>query len=202
MKNLLVAGMAVAALSSVAGANLVLNGDFNDGGANWNVANWGGTYFYQDGPDTICSQGWWNGVCIWQDTGAAIQANTLYTLTIRARNGDGTGRGVTINMQDTSNGWVDIIPDTTFLFPGEDKGRQGPWREFAIQLDSRTTPGLIGHKIGVSARVFDDTSWDPNGWGWVHYDKLDLEAQPVPEPVSMITLGIGALALAARRRRK
>jgi len=44
------------------------------------------------------------------------------------------------------------------------------------------------------------TTWGPEGSGWHH--AFVIEGNPVPEPATMLAIGAGLAALAARRRRK
>ncbi len=44
------------------------------------------------------------------------------------------------------------------------------------------------------------TTWQPEGAGWQH--AFTIEGNPVPEPATMLAIGAGLAALAARRRRK
>ena len=200
MKKLIILSIAIATLSAASYAtNLVTNGGFDDGGNGWNA--WaGGTYFYGDNGDTIASFGWWNGANLYQETGAYYEADTVYTMTVIARNGDGSCRGVKLNLQDVTNGWVGVH-DETYSFPDADKGITGAWRTYTMTLDTRDAQyaGILGHKIAVAVGEYADTDWGQ--YGWLHLNNVSLEAQAVPEPVSLITLGVGAVAVLARRRR-
>lgn len=189
---------------SASQANLIPNGDFTQGGTGWNYnSEQGNTFFLHDGGDYYLSRGWWNGLGAWRDTGVQFAANTVYSFSVTARTGDGHGRGVTVDIQDATAGWVDVGANKTFKFDEADRNDNnvsGPWHTYSYTFDTTTQPSLVGHNIAVSTSVYDDKEWEPNGWGWVHIKNLDLET--VPEPSTWAGLGLGMLGLIARSRRK
>lgn len=180
--------------------NLIDNGGFDDGGTGWN--SWaGGTYYYTDNGDTISSFGWWNGANLYRELDYYYEANTVYTYTVEARNGDGSCRGVVLDLQKVDGGWSSVAKQT-FDFPDSDKGITGPWRTYTFTLDTGDSQyaSIIGKKIAVSIGEHADTDWGQ--YGWLHVNSVSLEAQAVPEPLSMLAIGLGALGLVARKRRK
>jgi len=201
MYKLLISTALTLSVGSAAFAvNLIDNGNFDDGGNGWNA--WaGGTYYYPDNGDTIASFGWWDGANIYRELNSYFEANTVYTMTAVARNGDGGCRGITMGLQDATNGWSSVYKET-FKFPDADKGITGPWRTYTMTLDTRDPQfaGIVGHKIAVAFAEYATTDWSQ--YPWLHLNTVSLEAQAVPEPVSMVALGLGALAVVARKRRK
>lgn len=202
MYKLVMSSVAAATIvASASAVNLVPNGDFNDGGTGWN--SWaGGTYYYTDGSDTIASFGWWDGANLYREIDSYYQADTVYTYTVVARNGDGSCRGAVLGLQKIDNGVWSAGASQTYDFGDADKGIKGAWRTYTFTIDTRDAQyaSLIGKKIAVSVGEHANSDWGQ--YGWLHVNSVSLEAQAVPEPFSMAALGLGALAVVTRKRRK
>ena len=176
------------AVSGWGQANLVLNGEFDDGGTSW-TNNASSIYYYTDAGDTIASwYGWWQRG-IWQNTSAVFQADTEYTMTVVARKGGPGTAGAILSIIDVDNGWNHLI-DTTIDFQLETYGEGAPWEVLTATFNTADDPSVVGHSIGVGLNIHHDTN------DWIHVDSVTL----VPEPASLGILGLGAL-LSLRKRR-
>jgi hypothetical protein len=185
--------------------NLILNPYFNEGGGggggaplDWNTdAN--AIYNYYDGSapsyptgGEICSFGWWNGCGIWQDTGATIQADTSYVLTVVAEVGQAPVVGVIPAFQDVTTGWTWVVSQE-FYFSSADQ-TDGAYETFSMYIDQSQLTSRVGDDIGVGVNM-DDPAQE-----WLHVDSMYLEA--VPEPSTIELLGMGACVVVALIRRK
>ena len=197
--SLILAAALLGSLPILGHAELVQNSDFDSGGANWST--WaGGAYFYAVSSDTIASIGWSDGNSIWQDTGAAILPGETYTLSVRARTGDGALEGLNLSFQDVTAGWVRVAQQD-FWFPAADQGQNpGPWHTYSLELTPSMLAGRDGHNIGVGVELRDTTAWGQ--FGWLHLDNVQLNS--VPEPATIVTNGVlllaGGLWVLRRRR--
>lgn len=99
---------------------------------------------------------------------------------------------------------VTAIQYGNFGQAGFDSGSQGYW---AYYLGAGTTAPTTwtSSSTGYEGRILGVDSWD--GWSWAPGFNATapnaniVAAAPVPEPASMILLGLGSLALLRRRRR-
>ena len=181
-------------LVSASNANLVQNGGFDNGNADWNSSGqWGSPYFYVDGSDAIVSLGgWgdgvsWSNASVWQNTGSVFAADTLYTLDVVWRDPSDGGldiENIQLSIIDAGT-WVDAT-----------SGLYGPaatvdeWNASTLTLDTTSKPALVGKNIGVGVRLTSPTG------AWLHIDSVTL----VPEPATVIMLGMGALAIRKKRK--
>ena len=196
-RQLLLAAFLGIASAGFARAELLQNPDFDAGGTSWSANGGGGGYFYtanaanpNNEANTIASIGWWGGVAVWQDTGAAIQPGTDYILSARVRTGDGSGAGANLSFQDVTTGWT-WLDSQNFLFPLEDKGvNPGPWRTFQLNIPAAALAGHVGDDIGVGVALITDPSFAQ--YGWLHIDQVHLQA--VPEPTTLVPLTVAVVA--------
>ena len=149
--------------------NLIFNGGFDNGSANWSTYA-GGTYFYNttvgSETDSILSIGWWSGVNAYQNIGVVLQPGMDYVLTMRALVGQTPATGVNLELQDVSQGWMTITNESV-NFPDQ----TGTWRIFQMYVSSNSIAGNLGDAIAVSGGLVEDPS-SQYGWMWVDWMQL------------------------------
>ena len=150
--------------------NLIQNGGFDSGSANW-LAQGGGYYFYNDGTENILSLGWYDGCSFWQNTGAAIQPGLNYVMTIRAKVGQTPLTGVQLQLQDVTAGWT-TLSNQNFTFPDTNN-----WWVFSEYISSNTLSGAVGDIFGVGGRLNETPTTQ---YGWLLVDWLQL-APAIPQ---------------------
>ena len=96
MRHVLVS-IVVALVALPAAANMVVNGEFDvviDGQLPGWSSSGDGTHPVTDTVtnENMVSLGWWWYDTLYQDTGATFAADTVYTLEVRARDGDGNAQ--------------------------------------------------------------------------------------------------------------
>ncbi len=193
-------------LGAMAQSNLILNPIFNQGNNNGVPNDWSSdanaNYNYGDttapsygsGGD-IWSLGWVNGDAGWQNTGAAIQANSSYDLTVTAEVGQSPVTGITLSLQDVTAGWT-MVDSQQFLFSTADQS-DGQYETFSLLVPQSALTSIVGDTIGVGITMDENPS---SQYGWVHLDSASLEA--VPEPAEMGLFSMAACAAAVLIRRK
>jgi hypothetical protein len=206
-KQLLLGAFLTVAAAATVRAELIQNPGLDAGRTGWSANGGGNGYFYTfntANPDNevnnIASLGWWNGVAMWQDTGAAIRPDTDYILTARVRTGDGAGAGASLSFQDVTTGWT-WVANQNFLFPLVDKGQNpGPWHTYELDIPASALIGRVGDTIGVGVALITDPSFGE--YGWLHVDQVNLQA--VPEPTTLVPLTVAVVGVVAflRHRRQ
>jgi O-glycosyl hydrolase len=163
------------AQSAITQNNLLTDGGFDSGAGPWvTVAQ--GTYFYTAGNDTIASIGYTNGVSIRQDSTNTLDPTADLVLTVRARNGDGHLEGLRLSLLDATTGGT-VLTNLDCWFPSSDANlNPGPWRIFALYVDTAMWPSRSGHLLSVYISSLDTSAWSQNGW--LHLDWVQL-ASPV-----------------------
>lgn len=174
-------------------AELVQNYDFSGADESpWlHAGYWGSWVDLAD--DYYRGAGWGDGISwtnnyVYQDTGAVFQANTVYTMEIEWRDGTGAAAGSFNNVQlvlNETTGWTDVAA----ILSGPNVGGL-TWQKATLVFDTATNPSVVGRGIGVGVRNMDLVV---GAWMDVNYVSL------VPEPATMILLGLGGLVLRKRR---
>ncbi|HBG26529.1 MAG: hypothetical protein A2Y10_01030 [Planctomycetes bacterium GWF2_41_51] len=209
MKKVFMLFLVLALVSCVSAANLLRNGDFDyvTEYAHWNHSTWGSWYDYDLGDSTsIISFGYWGNLGIVQQVGTAelggpitpitFAADTVYTLTVVGSDPSNGCNGVilkigagTYNMGQSEAGAWTYQEKQSFTYPVV--AEPGPWTSFSLTIDTADHVDWVGQNILVG--VFADNASGGNKWSWV--DSVTL----VPEPATMVILGLGAL-FGLRRR--
>ncbi len=157
------------AQSTINNNNLIPNPGFDNGSTAWSTYA-GGAYFYNttvgSETDSILSIGWWSGVNAYQNIGAVLQPGTDYVLTMRALVGSSPATGVTLSLQDVSQGWANIT-NTTINFPDQSQ----TWRVFHLYVSANSLAGNVGDSLAVSGGLYENPN---NQYGWIWIDWLQL----------------------------
>jgi len=177
-----------------AATNLVTNSDFDDASLVPWYNNAEGFVHGIDAEtgDTMVNVGWWWYDGVWQDIGKVFLRNTVYTMTVRARDGGDGNRGSTsefnndpadksiaFGLADIDREWLHL-DDVPFQFP-ETPGIFGdgtPWYEYQVTFDTVANPEVVGHGLGVVLFAVNG----PILAAWTSFDFIGLTATTADNP--------------------
>jgi hypothetical protein len=191
-KRIIVMLFAVCSMVGMANANLLTNGDFEQGDTGgidsipgW--YNWGGSgWHHNDGPllDTKGLKFWWDDAGIWQDFSATAGADYTFSVEVynRAANPCGWNGLIRAEFYNAAN---EKIYDTQLdrFYSGSD-----PYDTWV------TIGGTLNAPQGTSHGriILQIADWYNGISGDLFFDNASVE---VPEPVTMVLLGLGGLLL-------
>lgn len=200
MKRIIVL-LAFVAIAGLAQANLLSNGDFELGapgnlGSNsptdWGAWGWNG-WLNRDSPPSIDTQSvkmWWDDTGIWQSY--AGTAGETYEYSVQVQDWSGNTNEIT---------WDAVLAACFYTDTGGFLLRQ----EFV--LDTATVADDVWHTLSGTATAPDETYWVQmqlylTGWedgidGSIYFDNASLTL--VPEPMTMVLMGLGGIFLRRRR---
>ncbi|GEM_PF-2894807 len=177
------------AMATTSQANLVNNGDFAGNVDGWNfdvTQNWAG---YYNADHDVAVFGWTDGSSIFQNTGAAYQANTVYEMTVIISSptveNPNQYEGAELALISIDDGvWTDVIT-LDYWFPEEDQLTDypdpGTFREVTMTFDT-ADPSIVGTNIGVGIRAIDTGDWGP--FGWMYVQSVTLVTDPAPVSIT------------------
>jgi len=160
------------------------------------------------------TDGVWNGYLmvaddpsVWQLTNYEVAEGDVFALTIDSRIGWMSGMDVLLGSTSTlkmklyyDDGGVrtlikdrDVVIVTDLKGPGWG-GVWSGWDEYTLNVDiDAECPDAVGHNIGIELLGVEH---EGTGSCWMSMDDVRL----VPEPATMVLLGLGSVALLKRRR--
>lgn len=157
------------AQSNITQNNLIQNGGFDSGSANWSYSSQWGNFFYTAGTDTIASLGGWYNDSVWQASSAVFKPNTAYTLTVRVRQDSGNMTGVNLSVGDATLGWANVT-NQDFLFPaGYQSLPSPPWMVFSLNIDTNMLTSHLGDNMTASVNIAAGSS---GSWYWIDWVQL------------------------------
>ncbi len=131
---------------------------------------------------------------VWQLTNQTIAANELYTLKAWGINGriiPAVNELLQLSLfyDDGAGNHVELVSKVNLL-PND-----STYHEYDAVFFSDNAPDSIGKKLGIKFTSLDAGA---TGAGWLGFDDVSLDV--VPEPATMVLLGLSPLALLRRRR--
>jgi hypothetical protein len=188
------------ALGGLVQANLLVNGDFEDGDTGqvgvvpipgWN--SWGNNGWHNDDAgaviDTKSMKFWWDQVGLWQDFAAT--AGTIYHYSVQV---------IDASRDTTANNW-DLQIEAEFYDAANSQLTAVLMGYFDSTLQPNDTWVEIGGSIAAPAGtsygrvVIRTVDWQSGIGGALYFDNVSV----VPEPVTFCLLGLGGLFLKRRR---
>ena len=140
-----------------------------------------------------------NESIVWQLTDQTIAADEIYTLNIWGWS-DGTagvdplGTNLVVSLfYDDAGSQIEVASQNHFL-PYDGDNPYPEAQACGAVFTVSDVPGSIGKKLGIK---FENVTTGAAG-GFIHLD--DASVDVIPEPATMMLLGLGSLALLKRRR--
>lgn len=208
----------VLVIASYVNAGLLVNEFLIDGSDSdtkpdyWSCNNWGAWYcyaVYHEGvndngvanSDFVVTAPYWGNAGIWQETAADItfQANTVYALTLTGRDGANCTDYVVLQIGPS---WSEYVYENfEWISKGgpTDGSYEGQWETKILTIDTTDHPTWVGQTIKVAVKANQADATYPGGtnqWGG-RWGSITLEI--IPEPATIIMIGIGTL-LGLRRQ--